>query len=294
MSSQQKPIATNGRNFTSKTHHEVYPTIEIAKLSSHGLRVFITGASKGIGLASAIAYAQSGAAAIGIGARSDLAHVEKAIKKAAADAGKQTPKIVKCSLDIQDRGSVEAAAKVVGEEMGTVDVLVNNAGYLESWLPLAESDPDDWWRTWEVNVRGIYLTTRSFLPLLLAGDRKTILNITSAGAHNATRGASAYQTSKLAILRLTEFTNVEYGEQGVVAFSIHPGGVMTNLAKGMPQAMQDHTPELAANTFVYLTQERQEWLRGRYVNVTWDMEEFFGKKEEIVEKDLLRVRLAVE
>lgn len=54
------------------------------------------------------------------------------------------------------------------------------------------------------------------------------------------------------------------------------------------------TPELAANTFVYLTQQRQEWLRGRYVNVQWDMDEFFARKEEVVEKDLLRVRLAVE
>lgn len=54
------------------------------------------------------------------------------------------------------------------------------------------------------------------------------------------------------------------------------------------------SPELAGNTIVYLTQKRQEWLRGRYVNVEWDMDEFFAKKEEIVEKDLLRVRMAVE
>lgn len=53
------------------------------------------------------------------------------------------------------------------------------------------------------------------------------------------------------------------------------------------------TPELAANTIVYLTQRRQEWLRGRYVNVQWDMDEFFAKKDEIVEKDLLLVRMAV-
>lgn len=54
------------------------------------------------------------------------------------------------------------------------------------------------------------------------------------------------------------------------------------------------TPELAANTIVYLTQKRQEWLAGRYVNAKWDMDELFGKKDEIVEKDLLRVRMAVE
>ncbi|KAL8738002.1 MAG: hypothetical protein Q9181_001141 [Wetmoreana brouardii] len=140
--------------------------------------------------------------------------------------------------------------------------------------------------------------TRSFVPLLLKGSGKTILNMTSAGAHALSHGGSAYQSTKLAILRFSEFTNAEYGEQGIVAFSLHPGGVPTDLAGGMPQAMRDalliDTLELAANTTVYLTHKRQEWLRGRYVAATWDMEEFFKKKDEIVEKDLLRVRMAVE
>lgn len=59
-------------------------------------------------------------------------------------------------------------------------------------------------------------------------------------------------------------------------------------------AMLIDTEELAGNTIVYLTQQRQEWLAGRYVSVNWDMEELFAKKDEIVEKDLLRVRMAVE
>ncbi|KAL9603720.1 MAG: hypothetical protein Q9219_001039 [cf. Caloplaca sp. 3 TL-2023] len=140
--------------------------------------------------------------------------------------------------------------------------------------------------------------TRSFLPLLLKGSGKTIVNLTSGGAHALSPGASAYQTTKLAILRLSEFTNAEYGEEGILAYSLHPGGIPTEMAGRMPQAMQDvlikDTPELAANTIVYLTQKRQEWLAGRYLNATWDMDELFGKKNEIIEKDLLRVRLAVE
>ncbi|KAL8758819.1 MAG: hypothetical protein Q9184_003814 [Pyrenodesmia sp. 2 TL-2023] len=157
--------------------------------------------------------------------------------------------------------------------------------------------------------------TRSFLPLLLKGSGKTILNISSGGAHAVVPGASAYQMTKLALIRFSEFINAEYQEQGIVAFSLqyvppaasvsfieldesHPGGVPTDVARCMPQAMQDlwlkDSPELAAHTIVYLTQKRQEWLRGRYLDVTWDMDEFFAKKEEIVEKDLLRVRLAVK
>ena len=81
--------------------------------------------------------------------------------------------------------------------------------------------------------------TRSFLPLLLASSAKTILNISSGGAHVASPGASAYQTTKLALLRLSEFMNVDYGAQGILAYSLHPGGVVTDLARNMPQAMQD-------------------------------------------------------
>lgn len=81
--------------------------------------------------------------------------------------------------------------------------------------------------------------SRSFLPLLLKGSGKTVLNITSAGADNVFPGASGYQMTKLALLRFSEFINAEYGEQGVVSFSLHPGGVITDVARNMPQAVQD-------------------------------------------------------
>ncbi|KAL8833063.1 MAG: hypothetical protein Q9170_004525 [Blastenia crenularia] len=239
--SQQKPIATSGRFFVPTRHNDTYPTIDPSKATLEGQRVVITGASKGIGRATAIAYARAGAAAIGLGARSDLSEVEKQVQKAAADAGKKAPHVFSFKLDIQSRQSVEEAAKEVEKAFGSVDVLVNNAGYLAKFVPMVDSDPDDWWMTWEINIRGIYLMTRSFLPLLLKGSGKTILNITSGGAHALFPGASAYQTSKLAIIRLSEFTNAEYGGQGILAYSLHPGGVATDMAGKMPQAMQDST-----------------------------------------------------
>jgi len=83
--------------------------------------------------------------------------------------------------------------------------------------------------------------TRSFLPSLLASKAKTVLNVSSAAAHVMSFGGSAYQMTKFALLRLSEFTNAEYGEQGILAYSVHPGGVVTQLAKGMPQEMQDRS-----------------------------------------------------
>lgn len=79
--------------------------------------------------------------------------------------------------------------------------------------------------------------TRSFLPLMLRGGDKQIVNLSSLGANFVRPGMSGYQTGKMAIIRFSEFTNAEYGEQGVVAFSVHPGGIMTNLASIMPKEM---------------------------------------------------------
>jgi NAD(P)-dependent dehydrogenase (short-subunit alcohol dehydrogenase family) len=174
--------------------------------------------------------------------------------------------------------------------------LVNNAGYLEEWKPIAESDPAEWWKTWDVNVRGVYLVSRAFIPLLLANDSglKTIVNVSSAGAHRTRPGASGYQNSKFAVLRFTEFLNAEYGEKGLLPIVIHPGGVMTELAKAMPKDMHGvltNTPELCGDFVPWLTEQRREWLAGRYVSVNWDVEELESKKKEIVDGDKLKMRM---
>lgn len=112
--------------------------------------VFISGASKGVGRATALAYAKAGAAGIGIGARSDLSSLKDEIQDAAKKAGKSAPEVVSVKLDVEDRASVEAAAKEIATGLERLDILVNNAGYLEKAVPIIDSDPDEWWKTWEV------------------------------------------------------------------------------------------------------------------------------------------------
>ncbi len=149
-----------------------------------------------------------------------------------------------------------------------------------------------------MNIRGAYLTVRFFLPLLLQSLSPHILNVSSVGAHLTNTGLSAYQTSKLAIVRFTEFLQAEYGAQGLTAISIHPGNVQTTILDGfggVPPGLEHvyvDTAELAADTVVFLTGGEKGWLGGRYVNVTWDMPELMAKKTEIVTGDKLKVKLA--
>ena len=127
-----------------------------------------------------------------------LAKTETAIKEAVQSMGGRHPTILKLALDVTDNSSVLKAERSVREVFGKLDILVNNAAYLGTNSKITEADTDDWWLIWTTNVRGPYLVTRAFLPLLSqseAGD-KTIVNISSIGAHLTTPGISAYQVSE--------------------------------------------------------------------------------------------------
>jgi len=160
------------------------------------------------------------------------------------------------------------------------------------------------------NLRGPYLITRLALPLLLKSDLKTLITISSVGAHSLTPTLSDYQTSKLALTRFTEFVAAEHADEGLVAFSVHPGNMLTDIVgkgEGMDEkfrAVFCDTVELCGDGLAYLCGKRTleegggdagRLLSGRYVNMTWDMPELCSPEmvERVVEGDLLRVKLAV-
>ena len=262
-----------------------------------------------------LAFAKAGSSDIAIGARSDMASLEQEIQTAASEAGKPQPKVLQLKLDVTSRESVDNAAMTVEKEFGKLDIVINNAGILGRNIPVADSDPDDWWNVWTMNVRGPYLITRAFLPLLLRGGDKTIINVSSVGAHLTTPGLSSYQTTKLALLRFTEFLCAEYLDKGLLAYCIHPGSVATDIVAEIPEELKRtgmstladmvllheliykkvfvETPELSADTIVYLTQEKREWLAGRYVNCTWDMPQIMAMENDIVKGDKFKVRLVI-
>lgn len=144
-----------GQSFILPHMHDTYPLIDPLKQNLSGRRVFISGASKGIGKAMAIAYARAGASYIAIAARSDLATQKKEVEEAAKRANRQSiPTVLSLNVDVTDWKSVKSAAEKVEAEFGGLDILINNAGCLSEFVRIVDADPDLWWRDWEVNVKG--------------------------------------------------------------------------------------------------------------------------------------------
>ncbi|KAJ4373565.1 hypothetical protein N0V86_007707 [Didymella sp. IMI 355093] len=215
-------------------HNDIYPAIspkDNPSLHQPGKVILITGAGRGIGRAIALQYAHADVASIILCARttSQLDEVESAIK-----AIRQGIRIHKHSVDVASESAVASLAEQIAREEDRLDILINNAGYSARWIPLHSSEPSDWWRSFEVNLKGPYLLTQAFLPLLLKTAEKTghvdVINMASIGAHQVNALTSNYAISKLAVCRLTENINVGYADKGVNAINVHPGGVETELA----------------------------------------------------------------
>lgn len=284
-------------------HHSPYSDIDpktTLKKSASGKAIFLSGASRGIGRATAVAFAQAGAKAIYVTARS-----EKALKDTKAKITEANTK-THCAYmvcDVTDADQVKAAVEDCVCKFGGIDVADANAGYLGPWPKIAESDITSWWNSWEVNVKGAYLVARFCLPHLIESARKHtekgsvgghLIFISSVGAQLLMPGASDYQTSKHAINRLCEFINVDHGEDGIKCFAIHPGGVPTDLAKNMPEEIHPHLvdePELAAGFIVWLCSGKADWASGRYLSSNWDVNELLQMQEQIINDDLLVNRL---
>ena len=180
-----RPASANdpwGSTFVPTLHTDTYSFINPEKGDASNINVLVTGASKGIGRATVKSFARAGASHIALLARSNLDMVGDEVLQAAKQAGRKEPKILKLQADTCDVVAVDRAMKRVEDEFQSLDVVVNNASRLETYRHFAETNVDDWWSSWEVNVKGTYVVSRAALPLVLKSDLKTMATVSSAGA----------------------------------------------------------------------------------------------------------------
>ncbi|KAI0260838.1 NAD-P-binding protein [Gloeopeniophorella convolvens] len=264
-------------------HHSVYPSLDPTPFFSTqayaGKVAFVTGASRGIGAEIAVYYARAGAA-VTITARTSLAQTKERILAAVP-----TAKVLEIPVDVADPEQVGAAVEATVKEFGRLDIAVANAGTAQqNGLRIGDIDPNVWWETVEVNLRGTFNTAHYTLPHLETAHGYFVATSSNA-AQIRLPTASDYSGSKFAIGRLIEMIAIEY--PSVKAFAMHPGGVSTELtsSSSLPRELFIDPPELSASFTLHLASGKADWLNGCYVSANWDIDELERDwKAKVLEK----------
>jgi NAD(P)-dependent dehydrogenase (short-subunit alcohol dehydrogenase family) len=210
---------------------------------------------------------------------------------------------IEIPAEISDPSAVERIAKTAENEFGSVDILINNAGVIGPIAPEWEADPNDWWRTLEINLRGTYLMTRAVLPRMVSRKRGRIINITSAVTLRTLPYFAAYTVSKAAIVYYTQNLAGQVKEHGISVFAYHPGGPETEMSRHLAESSEvhdsvgdifrglyendAHTPmEIPVRDVMRMASGQSDALTGRFLIHTDDQGEMLARVDEIESNDL--------
>ncbi len=186
-----------------------------------GKRALVTGAGSGIGRAIALAFAREGARVQSSDIDPETA--EETARMVTASGGSAVAR----QCDVSDPGSARRALAAMEADFGGIDVLVNNAAFFATRMPLGELDEALWARTVEVNLSGPFLMSRYAIPLMARGGGGSIVHVASAHGHVANFGQAAYCASKGGLMMLSKGIAVDHAKDRIRSNTLSPGGIAT-------------------------------------------------------------------
>jgi len=232
-----------------------------------GKVAIVTGASRGIGAAAALALGEAGASVV-LAARTGT-QAETNAQQINASGGKAFAS----ACDISDYAACQRLVHETASRFGPPDILVNNAGVIEPISMLAAGDPRDWARSIEINLIGAYYAMRAVLPGMLERGHGNIVNVSSGAAIRPLEGWSAYCAGKAGLAMLTCSIDLEHRAGGIRVFGFQPGTTDTDMqvtirASGINMISQIPREQLTpvahpARAIVYLCSNDADDLAGK-------------------------------
>jgi len=237
-----------------------------------GKVAFVTGSTRGIGLA--IARALHGA-----GAR--VAIVGREQTRAATVAAELGERAAGFACDVADGGQVEAAIAAAESALGPIDVLVNNAGLTRDNILLRLTDAD-WDAVLDANLKGAFHTTRAVIKGMMKRRAGRIVNITSIVGLIGNKGQANYAASKAGLIGFTKSVAKEYASRGILANCVAPGFIETDMTAALPDAaraslLEDIAlgrlgrPEDVAGAVLFLASDLAAYVTGQVLVVDGGM-----------------------
>jgi 3-oxoacyl-[acyl-carrier protein] reductase len=220
----------------------------------------VTGASRGIGRATALAFARRGARVALLGRSSPM------LEDAAAAARAAGPEARAFACDVAREEDVERAAREVLAAFGTPRVVVNNAGIVRRGANVDATSTNDWDEVIAVNLRGPFLVSRAFVPAMRRAGRGRLVHVASISATIGCAGAASYAASKWGLVGLAKSLAEELRDSGLESIAVLPGSVDTEMLVGSGFAPRMTADEVAA-LIVYAALDAPSALNGSAVEM---------------------------
>jgi 3-oxoacyl-[acyl-carrier protein] reductase len=238
------------------------------KIDLTGKTAFVTGSTRGIGLAIARAFYGAGAKVAIVGRDAGRA------QSVAVELGERATGVA-CDVAVAEQ--VEAAITAAESALGPVDILVNNAGLTRDNILLRLTDAD-WDAVLDANLKGAFHTTRVAIKGMMKRRSGRIINITSVVGLSGNKGQANYAASKAGLIGFTKSVAKEYAGRGILANCIAPGYIETDMTSGLPEAAKATLlqgialgrlgrPEDVAGTALFLASDLASYITGQVLVV---------------------------